>query len=477
MSAQRALRRTLSRCLVPFAVLAVACTDTEPTAPELRVQFARGTAGPTVKSTDPSSALRFTTLNVHVIGTAFEPGSRAVWALKGDTSIAITKVKTNGTTFVSSTELIASITIDDASLTLYDVVVVTPQGKKGIGIELFAVTSQTISAIAPKGVDGEADAINDVGQVVGLTGEPLGSTPRRAYLWTPTEPRGATGVFRYIDGGSASSLNNAGQVVGGLIAADGQTHAAFWSLAHGWQDLGVLPAGVSSVAKDISENGIVAGIGDSVGDQRAIVWSLTLTADGAVTSSTPTNLGTIPGGGGTVAFAIDPTGTYVVGWLHRTPSEGNRPAVWTRSAGVWTIRELQVLAGDSFGTAYGVDSRGNAVGISFPPQGCRRAVMWATDGTVRALPNFADGCYAEAYAINDAGQIVGRADSRRVGTRAVMWTVGPAGIDGPQDLGALPGANSANAVTISANINGLVQAAGYQISTKGLMTPVLWSKR
>jgi hypothetical protein len=76
-----------------------------------------------------------------VLGSGFDAGSKADWAIDGDTTFALTRVRTNSTTFVSSSELVANITIEaDASITLYDVIVWTGGGKKGIGIERFAVT-------------------------------------------------------------------------------------------------------------------------------------------------------------------------------------------------------------------------------------------------------------------------------------------------------------------------------------------------
>jgi len=103
--------------------------------------FARGGgSGPTVKSAVPDSGLRSTTIDVRVLGSGFDNGSKAVWALLGDTTFATTKVKTNSTRFVSSGELVANITIaSDAPLAKFDIQVMTAGGKKGIGIELFTV--------------------------------------------------------------------------------------------------------------------------------------------------------------------------------------------------------------------------------------------------------------------------------------------------------------------------------------------------
>src|SRR5689334_578550 len=65
--------------------------------------------GLTVTSTLPKSGDKGRTLDVHVYGGGFAAGAAATWALHGVADP--TKVKTNSTTFVSSTELIANITI------------------------------------------------------------------------------------------------------------------------------------------------------------------------------------------------------------------------------------------------------------------------------------------------------------------------------------------------------------------------------
>jgi hypothetical protein len=143
MSASRPLpaRRTGAVRFLSLLVIA-GCVAESPTPPvDHSPSFAQsGGKGPAVKSTVPDSGLRNTTLDVRVLGSGFASGTRAVWALAGDTAFATTRVTTNSTVFVSSTELIANITIAaDAPLALFDVVVITLAGKKGIGIEKFAV--------------------------------------------------------------------------------------------------------------------------------------------------------------------------------------------------------------------------------------------------------------------------------------------------------------------------------------------------
>jgi TolB protein len=74
---------------------------------------------------------------VRVLGSGFDQGSRAEWAIAG---VPSTKIVTNSTRFVSSKELVANIRITfDADTVLYDVLVTTSRGKKGIGTEMFKV--------------------------------------------------------------------------------------------------------------------------------------------------------------------------------------------------------------------------------------------------------------------------------------------------------------------------------------------------
>ena len=90
-----------------------------------------------VSATNPVEAPQGVTLDVQVTGSGFGSGAKAQWAING---VATDKVTTNATTFISSTELVANITIalDAPTEPLYDVIV-TSRRKKGIGTELFTV--------------------------------------------------------------------------------------------------------------------------------------------------------------------------------------------------------------------------------------------------------------------------------------------------------------------------------------------------
>ena len=139
--------------------LAIACAEQEPTQPSIRAAAAAGGGGggPTVTATDPDSATQDTTLDVVVSGSGFDQGSQAQWAIAGVPSAVI---RTNSTRFVTPKQLIANITIAAGADTgLYDVMVTTSTGKKGIGSELFTVRKKGDTEPA----DPEIGYVDDVG--------------------------------------------------------------------------------------------------------------------------------------------------------------------------------------------------------------------------------------------------------------------------------------------------------------------------
>ena len=120
-------------------VIVTACSDGPPTLPHVSAA-AGGNGSPVVAATDPNNAPQDTTLDVVVSGSGFDQGSQAQWATAG---VPAAKVRTNSTRFVNPRELVVNITIEfDADTVLYDVIVTTTTGKKGIGTELFRVRAK-----------------------------------------------------------------------------------------------------------------------------------------------------------------------------------------------------------------------------------------------------------------------------------------------------------------------------------------------
>jgi probable HAF family extracellular repeat protein len=116
---------------------------------------------------------------------------------------------------------------------------------------------------------GNGRAVNDAGDIVGWTGDQscdyyygCSGLRRHAVLWTAgglvvAVSTVAAGATEGTEGPDALGLNNKGQVVG---VAGG--HAFVWSAAGGLKDLGVLSGRTRSVATSINDAGQVVGTSD-----------------------------------------------------------------------------------------------------------------------------------------------------------------------------------------------------------------------
>src|SRR5690348_4136496 len=112
-----------------LSVVLSACSIDEPTGSRLEahVSFGKTPTTVTVTATSPDSAFQGDSgVVVHVTGSGFAPGARAQWRLAGDT----THIHTLSTTYVSSKEVVALITVDgNAPIAPYDVAVMMLDGK------------------------------------------------------------------------------------------------------------------------------------------------------------------------------------------------------------------------------------------------------------------------------------------------------------------------------------------------------------
>jgi probable HAF family extracellular repeat protein len=131
--------------------------------------------------------------------------------------------------------------------------------------------------------DGIANAINDLGQAVGASGNcgPFNADaqnnliPTHAVLWqngkaTNLGNLGGDGMFGGI---SAQGLNDRGQVVGTSDTTGDQSfHAFLWQEGH-IKDLGTLPGDAFSLAIAINNGGMVLGVSLDAGfNPRAVLW-------------------------------------------------------------------------------------------------------------------------------------------------------------------------------------------------------------
>src|SRR3712207_4311295 len=90
-------------------LIAAACVGPGPTEQaDSETALARALSGPVVTSTVPTSTEQGTTLDVRVLGSGFDNGSKVTLLLNG---AATGKVVTNSTRYVSGKELVANITV------------------------------------------------------------------------------------------------------------------------------------------------------------------------------------------------------------------------------------------------------------------------------------------------------------------------------------------------------------------------------
>lgn len=109
---------------------------------------------------------------------------------------------------------------------------------------------------------GEARAINDLGEVAGVTIEPGRPT---AFIWSPAQ--GLTTFGAEHDDANVLGMNNRGQVVG---YTEGPSFEAFvWSAAAGMRTIGS-----NFLPRSINDLGTVVGASFFVdGDERAFIWT------------------------------------------------------------------------------------------------------------------------------------------------------------------------------------------------------------
>jgi len=132
----------------------------------------------------------------------------------------------------------------------------------------------------PGDVDGAATAINDIGQVVGISGICAnaigGASAAHAVLWengTPTNIGNLGGVAW----NTPTAINNKGVVIGfsdlpGDSAGSPNYHAFLWTKSGGMTDLGTLPGDTMSVAWGINAQGQVVGQSIGSAGSRAFLW-------------------------------------------------------------------------------------------------------------------------------------------------------------------------------------------------------------
>lgn len=446
---------TLAIFLASLSVALTAC-QSDPATSIDSAELAVASTAPVVSSTNPAATLRDTTLDVHVLGSGFDRGSKVEFAIAG---VVEPKLRVNSVKFVRSSDLLANVTVAaDAPVARYDVIVTAATGKKGIGTERFAVLSM-IDLGTPSGGYSYGRDVNSSGTVVGEY-QVAGSTCKRAYVWSgATEfmvlPQSSLGCTNY-----ASGINDAGVIVGHVYGAAGAQSILRWTPNGGSWTLEHLaaPAGFTlsgGGAMDISENGTILGeYLSSDNTYRQLLrtedgWHLLERSAAAASPTCWIN-----------GFGVNDAGQAV-------GTDCNGALFWSSPTAAPVY--LPIPSGHGKAVAWDINDAGVVVGKSTNlSTGKRRACRWLPDGsggfTHEDLGDLGGG-EAEARSINRDGRIAGWSSASTAGNsmRAFLWTEGAV----MRGLATLQNQN-ATALAVSNSDFGPVYLSGWSVgSAKG----------
>ncbi len=274
-----------------------------------------------------------------------------------------------------------------------------------------------------------ATAINDAGQVVGVTATP-GSSAYQATVATSASDAYRLGTLGGTNS-EANAINNLSMVAGeSQIRGNTAWHATLWgdalipglgrlsgtyptnSYALGITDLGTL-GGTNSFAYGINGSNTVVGQSQTTGDAayHATLWGY---RSGAI------DLGTL-GGASSGAFAINTLG-QVVGYSS-TSIGSEHAALWSNGV----VTDLGTLEAGARSYANAINDEGQIVGVSANGPHRRAFIATASSGKMTDLNDLLDTytkdsgwVLEDATGINNRGQVTGNAWNPLIGQRSAF---------------------------------------------------------
>ncbi len=258
-------------------------------------------------------------------------------------------------------------------------------------------------------VEGQTDAlalgVNNAGQVVGYVRDAQGQS--HAVRWDQA------GVTRLAEPSAEASysqayrLNEAGQIVGKVRSENGDFHAALWENGS-LTDLGTLHGSGSSFAMDINDQGVVAGFSDGDLGGHAITWSREQGFRDYGNTDPPHRLAMAGFNG------INNNGLMVgTSYFLLSPFR----AAFARQ-GDKSLSDLSPAGRQTLGMALAVNDAGTIVGYHGADGAAPQAAIFQESGRIDLLGTLG---LEESWAqdVNQLGTIVGRAFSFGVGGQLI----------------------------------------------------------
>jgi probable HAF family extracellular repeat protein len=238
--------------------------------------------------------------------------------------------------------------------------------------------------------------INDQGTVVGSLQMPQDLRFTRAFKWSGGKLQLLGGLGGSYD--AATAINASGEVAGNAQTVTGAKHAVLWKDGTA-RDLGLLPRGDYSSARDINDLGDVVGEANAASNAKphAFIWH----------QGRMRRLADLDGGSFCSAQAINNKGV-VIGSCDTAEGTGHG-VIWRAGH----IEDLGALGADddSPSTALDINAQDEVVGSSEITDGKLRAFLWK-DGKMmdlnQAIPPQSGWLLLVASRINDRGEIAGR---------------------------------------------------------------------